>query len=287
MKKFYIKTLGCKTNAIESQIISENLKKLGFIETNKNEAEIYILNSCTVTSHSDNQAKYLLKQIKKENPKIKTILVGCMAQTAGIKIENADLILGNNEKLEIEKYIEKLFENGENLFVQDIFKVREYKNKTLINSKSTRPNVKIQDGCNNRCAYCLIPFARGNSRSNSIQNIIEQINLHIQNNKKEIVLTGIHIGQWGLDLGLKFVDLLKEVEKTEIKRYRLGSLYVNEIDDELFDFLKNSKKFCPHFHLSLQSLCDKTLKNMNRNYTKNEAFQLAIHWLRHYNGLSK
>lgn len=272
MKKFYIKSLGCKTNQIEGQIIAESLMNLGFIETkNKLEAEIYILNSCTVTEHSDNQASYLIKQIKAQKPDIKVILTGCSAQTKDRETFGADLILGNREKLDIEKYINELFKDEKKAYVDDIFSQSEYNNKFIYKTSSTRPPVKIQDGCNNRCAFCLIPYARGNSRSNSIENVIKQINIHTQNNRKEIVLTGIHIGQWGLEFNKSPVDLLKEIEKTDILRYRLGSLYVNEIDDELFDFLRNSKKFCPHFHLSLQSLCDKTLSDMKRNYTKKDS----------------
>lgn len=271
-KKFFIKTLGCKTNEIESQIIKESLLNKGFIKTdNRLEADIYILNSCTVTSHSDNQALYLIKQIRKDKPDIKIILTGCLAQTGNPDEINADLILGNNEKLDIDKYIENLFEKNKTVFADNIFNTKEYNNKFLYNASSTRPSVKIQDGCNNRCSYCLIPYARGNSRSNNIENIIKQINLHIKNNKKEIVLTGIHIGQWGIEFNQNLINLLKEIEKTDILRYRLGSLYINEIDDNLLEFLQNSKKFCPHFHLSLQSLTDKTLKNMNRFYTRKEA----------------
>ena len=274
--KFYIKSLGCKTNQIEGQIIKESLTNKGYIEVkNKLEADIFIINSCTVTSHSDNQVLYLIKQIKQENPNIKVILTGCTAQTIEKdKIKDINLVLGNNEKLKIEEYIDNLSKNEKNIYVEDIFNQKTYTDKILQKTTSTRPSVKIQDGCNNRCSYCLIPFARGNSRSNKIENIIEQINIHTQNNRKEIVLTGIHIGQWGLEWGLSLVDLLKEIEKTDILRYRLGSLYVNEIDDNLFEFLVNSKKFCPHFHLSLQSLCDKTLKNMNRFYTKKEALDM-------------
>lgn len=271
-KKFFIKTLGCKTNEIESQIIKESLLNKGYIKTdNRLEADIYILNSCTVTSHSDNQALYLIKQIRKDKPDIKIILTGCLAQTGNPDEINADLILGNNEKLDIDKYIENLFEKNKAVFADNIFNTKEYNNKFLYNASSTRPSVKIQDGCNNRCSYCLIPYARGNSRSNNIENIIKQINLHIKNNKKEIVLTGIHIGQWGIEFNQNLINLLKEIEKTDILRYRLGSLYINEIDDNLLEFLQNSKKFCPHFHLSLQSLTDKTLKNMNRFYTRKEA----------------
>ena len=275
MKKFYIKSLGCKTNQIEGQIIAEALINSGFIQVkNKHEADIYILNSCTVTHHADNQALYLIKQIKNDVPNIKVILTGCSAQTMDKNEINADLILGNNEKLNIDKYIKELFEDKKNAHVDDIFNSKIYNDKLILKTNSTRPPVKIQDGCNNRCSYCLIPYARGNSRSNSVENIIKQINIHIENKRKEIVLTGIHIGQWGQEWNKNLLDLLKEIEKTEIMRYRLGSLYVNEIDDNMLEFLSKSEKFCPHFHLSLQSLCDKTLKNMNRSYTKDYALSV-------------
>lgn len=142
-------------------------------------------------------------------------------------------------------------------------------NRTVLNDTTkTRASLKIQDGCDNRCSYCIIPFARGKSRSADKDFIIEQINNFSKNDFKEVVFTGIHIGQWGKDLGSELLDLLKAVEaNTTIERYRLGSLNPLEITDEMLEFLKNSKKFCPHFHLSLQSACDKTLRSMNRFYT--------------------
>ena len=278
MKKFYIKSLGCKQNALEGQIIASNLKNSGYIEVNNiKDADIFILNSCTVTSHTDSSVNYLLNSAKKNNPNIKTVLTGCVAQTykqhKSFDYEKIDLILGNSEKMQIEKYIENLFKNEEKFFVEDIFKVKTFENQFLKDYTTSRASIKIQDGCNNRCSYCIIPYARGNSRSNSINNIIKQIKLAQQNNIKEIVLTGIHIGQWGLENNQTLLDLLVEIEKTSIPRYRLGSLYVNEIDDKLINFLKKSDKFCPHFHLSLQSLCDKTLKNMNRSYTSSFALK--------------
>lgn len=270
MKTFHIKSLGCKQNQLEGQIIENILKEKGYETASVECADVYIINSCSVTSHSDSEVHYLLNQAKKINPSIKTILTGCCAQTCkqhkDFNYSIADLVLGNIEKMDIDKYIEL-----KGFFVGDIFKQDEFKNKFLINPNSTRVSVKIQDGCNNRCSYCIIPYARGKSRSNSSENILKQIELVVDKGIKEIVLTGIHIGDWGLEKGKKFIDLLKLIEKTEIARYRLGSLYVNELDDELIEFLSKSAKFCPHFHLSLQSLCDKTLKSMNRKYSVKEA----------------
>ena len=273
MKKFYLKSLGCKQNQLEGQIIENELIKIGYENcADLENSDIYILNSCSVTSHSDSQVNYLLNHAKKINPNIKTILTGCTAQTykqhSDFDYSNIDLVLGNSEKIFIEEYIDK-----KGFFVDDIFNKKEFEGKFLVNPNTTRVSIKIQDGCNNRCAYCIIPYARGNSRSNSIENIIEQINIVVEKGIKEIVLTGIHIGQWGQEWNLSLLDLLKEIEKTDIPRYRLGSLYVNELDDELIEFLSKSDKFCPHFHLSLQSLCDKTLKNMNRKYTVDEAMK--------------
>ena len=279
-KTFVLKSLGCKQNALEGQIISNELLALGYKEEKdiKN-ADIYILNSCSVTSHSDSQANYLLNHAKRLNPNIKTVLTGCCAQTykehKDFNYSDIDLVLGNLEKMEIEKYIGNLFKDEKKVFVQDIMEKKDFQNKFLLDPRSTRVSIKIQDGCNNRCSYCIIPYARGNSRSNSEKNILEQIELVSKKGIKEIVLTGIHIGQWGLEFNKTLLDLLKEIEKSSIHRFRLGSLYVNEIDDEMIEFLANSKKFCPHFHLSLQSLCDKTLKNMNRFYKTSDVFEVV------------
>ena len=279
-RKFFIKTLGCKTNAIEEQIIIEQMEKNGWQKAQScPEADIFILNSCSVTSHSDSQSAYLLNKAKRENPRIINILGGCCAQTIDLhknfNTDNIDLILGNNEKLDIYNYIDKYFKEHTKKCVGDIFKVDEFNCKIVENPNQTRVSIKIQEGCNNRCSYCIIPYARGNSRSNSVGNILSQIKRLVEFGTKEIVLTGIHIGQWGSENNSRLIDLLCEIEKTEIARYRLGSLYINELDDNMIDFLKKSKKFCAHFHLSLQSLCDKTLKNMNRNYCANEAVLLV------------
>lgn len=279
MKKFLLKSLGCKQNALEGQIIENELVELGYkkVEDIK-QADIYILNSCSVTSHSDSQVNYLLNLAKRQNPCVKSVLTGCCAQTYKLhkdfNYSSIDLILGNTEKLEIKKYIDNLFKDEKVVFVENIMLKKDFENKFLINPTTTRVNIKIQDGCNNRCSYCIIPYARGNSRSNSVENIIKQIKMVTEKGIKEIVFTGIHIGQWGLEFNKTLLDLLKEVEKFDIPRYRLGSLYINELDDEMIEFLSKSEKFCPHFHLSLQSVCDKTLADMNRKYTVQEVFDV-------------
>ncbi len=266
MKNFYLKSLGCKQNQLEGQIIADSLKSIGFIETELKKADIFLINSCSVTSQADSTVNYLYNHAKKTNPNIKVALLGCVSQTykehSTFVYSNYELVLGNKEKMDIVNYI-----NKEGFFVGDIIKEKTFDNKFLLNPTSTRVSIKIQDGCNNNCSYCIIPYARGKSRSNSVDNIINQIELVCAKGIKEIVLTGIHIGQWGFEFNQTLVDLLKIIEQTKIARYRLGSLYINELDDKTIDFLAQSDKFCPHFHLSLQSLCDKTLKAMNRNYS--------------------
>ncbi len=269
MNKFIIKTLGCKTNQIESAIIEEKLIEAGFVlEKSIEESNFYILNSCSVTDNADCKALSLLRSVKKQNPSIKTILTGCFAQlehkSLAKKIE-IDFLVGNNEKLDIPKIIEL----KSKICVSDIFDSKKFNYQKLKSIHKTRAIVKIQDGCNNRCSYCTIPLARGINRSNSIKNIIEQITVLEENGFDEVVFTGIHIGQWGQDLApcLSLIDLLKEVEKTKITRYRLGSLNPLELNDNLLNFLSVSDKFCPHFHMSLQSGCDKILAAMNRMYS--------------------
>lgn len=267
MKSFNIHTMGCKANQFESSIIEENLIKNGYVKVkNIADADIYILNSCSVTHKSDNEAMYLLRAAKHKNADIITILTGCVAQIQKqelLKNDFIDYVIGNDEKLNLIDYIN----SDEKLHAKDIMQQSEFNKVELIDTTKTRASLKIQDGCDNRCTYCIIWKARGKSRSADSEFIIEQINNFSQNGFKEVMLTGIHIGQWGKDFGLSLLDLLKEIEeKTTIERYRLGSLNPTEITDEMLEFLKSSKKFCQHFHLSLQSANDKTLCSMNRFY---------------------
>lgn len=275
MKRFLIKTHGCKSNQLESAVIKEKLQNAGFIECfNIDETDIFILNSCSVTENADNEALRTVRHIKANHPDITTVLTGCSAQLNAeklIKLPFIDIVLGNNDKFNITE----LLKNHKSC-VNDIFQVNEFNNQLIHNYSNTRGYLKIQDGCNNYCSYCTIPLARGKSRSNPVKNILEQIKIYTDIGIKEIVLTGIHIGQWGVDFTdpLKLYNLLEAIENTNIKRYRLGSLNTLEIDDELLSFLSQSQKFCPHFHLSLQSLTDKTLKAMNRKYTAQSCLEL-------------
>lgn len=259
--------MGCKANQFESAIIEEDLIKNGLEKVKDvKDADFYILNSCSVTHKSDNEAMYLLRAAKHKNPNVVTIATGCMAQIEKeelLKNDFIDYVVGNDEKL----HLYEIISSDTKFLAKDILKLAEFSKVELIDTTKTRASLKIQDGCDNRCTYCIIWKARGKSRSADSDFIVEQINNFSKHGFKEVMLTGIHIGQWGKEFGLTLLDLLKEIEKrTTIERYRLGSLNPTEITDELLDFLSKSDKFCSHFHLSLQSANDKTLRSMNRFY---------------------
>ena len=277
-KTFYIHTMGCKANQFETALIIENFETHGLRHVEKIEdAGMYILNSCTVTHKSDSEALYLLRNAKHKNPDVITVLTGCVAQIEKEKLlENdfIDYVIGNDEKLTLYEILEKIKQEKSRCAAKDIMNLPDFHKAVLIDTAKTRASLKIQDGCDNRCSYCIIPFARGKSRSADIDFVIEQINNFSKHGFHEVVLTGIHIGLWGKDFGLTLIDLFKEIEsKTTIERYRLGSLNPLEITDELLEFLSKSEKFCPHFHLSLQSACNKTLKSMNRFYKVEDYLQ--------------
>ncbi len=266
MKKFYLKSMGCKSNQFEGQIVAQNLVEAGYNEVkNQEDADYYILNSCSVTHKSDNEALYLLRHA--HNIGLKTILTGCVAQIEKedlLKEPYIDYVYGNEDKFKI---AELLKENKE-FAVKDLMNEQEFCKVTLEDTTKTRISLKIQDGCDNRCSYCVIPYGRGKSRSADSNFVINEINKYVEHGYKEVVLTGIHIGLWGKEFDKEILDLLREIEtKTSVPRYRLGSLNPHEITPELLDFLQSSEKFCPHFHLSLQSACNRTLKRMNRHYT--------------------
>lgn len=258
--------MGCKANQFEGQITAQNLVQNGFQEVKKlNDAEYYILNSCSVTHKSDNEAMYLLRHAHSLG--LKTILTGCVAQIEKDKLLDEpfiDFVFGNEDKFFIAEYLKE----GKNCVIKDLMCEKEFCKARLDDTTKTRISLKIQDGCDNRCSYCIIPFGRGKSRSADADFIINEISRYTNLGYKEVVLTGIHIGLWGKEFDKELLDLLKEIEeRTSIPRYRLGSLNPHEITPVLLDFLQTSEKFCPHFHLSLQSACNRTLKRMNRHYS--------------------
>lgn len=266
MATFLIKTFGCKTNQTESAVMEEKLLAAGFLAAeNVETCNYYVFNSCAVTLEAEKKLLQAIKSVKHKNPNVKIILTGCYAQLHKDE-ENPliDKIFGIYEKPDVVEIIK----SNEKKFVTEINEHRDFRYEKLSNFNRTRATIKIQDGCNNRCSYCTICIARGLSRSCDEKDVLEQIDALTRNGYNEIVLTGIHVGQWGLDFSEKknLLDLLKLIDKTDAKTVRIGSLDPNELTEELIDFLSSSEKFCPHFHLSLQSLCDKTLKNMNRHY---------------------
>ena len=265
-KKFYLKSMGCKSNQFEGQIVAQNLVEAGYTQVKKQEdSDYYILNSCSVTHKSDNEALYLLRHAHSLG--LKTILTGCVAQIEKEKLlaePYIDYVYGNEDKFKIAE----LLEENKEFAVKDLMSEQEFCKVTLEDTTKTRISLKIQDGCDNRCSYCVIPYGRGKSRSADTDFIINEINKYVEHGYKEVILTGIHIGLWGKEFDKEILDLLKEIEKrTYIPRYRLGSLNPHEITPELLNFLQSSEKFCPHFHLSLQSACNRTLKRMNRHYS--------------------
>ena len=266
MKKFYLKSMGCKSNQFEGQIVTQKLCDAGFIEVkNQKDADYFILNSCSVTQTSDNEAMYLLRHA--HGLGLKTILTGCIAQIEQEKLLEQsfiDYVYGNEDKFNIAN----LLIEDEKYAVQDLMVKKDFCKVILDDTSKTRISLKIQDGCDNRCSYCIIPYGRGKSRSADSEFIVNEINRYANIGYNEVILTGIHIGLWGKEHGQELLDLLIEIEnKTKIKRYRLGSLNPHEITPKLLNFLQQSEKFCPHFHLSLQSACNATLKRMNRHYS--------------------
>lgn len=258
--------MGCKSNQFEGQIVAENLVKEGYTQTSSLEdADFYILNSCSVTHKSDNEAFYLLRHAHSVG--LKTILTGCIAQIEKenlLKEDFVDYVFGNEDKFKLAEHLKK----NENYSVKNLMEETEFYPVKLNDTTKTRMSLKIQDGCDNRCSYCVIPFGRGKSRSAKSEFVINEINRYVENGYKEVVLTGIHIGLWGKEWDKDILYLLKQVEeKTYIPRYRMGSLNPHEISSDLLSFLQKSEKFCPHFHLSLQSACNNTLKRMNRHYS--------------------
>ncbi len=278
-KKVAFFTLGCKVNQYETNAMRQKFIESGYkIEEFENKADIYVINTCTVTNMSDRKSRQMLRRVKQQNNDSVLVVTGCYAQVAKDELENIkdiDIILGNTEKKEIVKYIEEYFENKRKQdIVADIMK-----EKSIVEFGSTaytekaRAVVKIQDGCDRFCSYCIIPYARGRVRSRTKIDICREIEQIAKKGIKEIVITGIHIASYGKDFKSQtsLIDLLEEINKIEgIQRIRLGSLEPTIIDEEFVKRLVKLEKICDHFHLSLQSGCDDTLKRMNRRYTVSE-----------------
>lgn len=241
-------------------------------------ADIYIINTCTVTNMSDRKSRQMLRRMKEQNQNAIVVAVGCYAQVAKEelkKIPEIDLVLGNNEKLKITDYVEDYIEKNENqIEIEDVMHSKEfYDFGDVTFTEKTRAVIKIQDGCDRFCSYCIIPYARGRVRSRKPESIVSEIEKIAKEGIKEVVITGIHIASYGKDFknDYRLIDLLEELNKINgIERIRLGSIEPLLITEEFVNRLKKLEKVCHHFHLSLQSGCNETLKRMNRRYTIEE-----------------
>ena len=269
--------------------MQEFLKKGYEIVENTQKADIYIVNTCTVTNMSDRKSRQMLRRVKELNPKAIVVASGCYVQVAKKELENIkeiDLILGNNEKNKIVGYIEKYIKDKNNqLEIEDVMQTKEFVDFGEVTyTEKTRAVIKIQDGCDRFCSYCIIPYARGRVRSRKPENVISEIEKISKEGIKEVVITGIHVASYGKDFKEKFglIDLLEEINKLNgIERIRLSSIEPTIIDKEFLERLTKLEKICPHFHLSLQSGCDETLKRMNRRYTTTK-FKEIVGLLREY-----
>ena len=266
------------------QFINNNYKIVKFEEF----ADVYIINTCTVTNMSDRKSRQIIRRAKQVNPNSILVATGCYAQTAQEeleKISDIDLIVGNTEKKDIVKIIEEYRDNknSDRIRISDINKQKEFVDfGNITYTDKTRAVIKVQDGCNNFCSYCIIPYAKGRVRSRKLENVIEEIKGIAAKGIKEVVITGIHVASYGIDFdsNVRLIDLLEAIEKIDgIERIRLGSLEPNIITEKFVDRLKKVTKMCDHFHLSLQSGCDETLKRMNRKYTV-ENFEKEVNLLR-------
>lgn len=280
-KKVAFHTLGCKVNTYETDAMEQMLLSHGYeIVSFENQADIYIINTCSVTNMADRKSRQMLHKAKKKNPNAVVVAAGCYVQAAPKEVladAGVDLVIGNNRKQDLVQILEDYFKEHREEAVIDINKEQEYEELELdFVSDHTRAYIKVQDGCNQFCSYCIIPYTRGRVRSRAKQDVISEIKRIAKNGTKEVVLTGIHLSSYGKDLkdGTDLLDLIKAVQEVNgIQRIRLGSLEPRIITLEFAQELRKLNKFCPHFHLSLQSGCEATLKRMNRHYTPEEYYE--------------
>lgn len=269
--KFY--TLGCKVNQYESQAIGEQLKKRGFeIIDGKEKADVVIVNSCTVTAAADQKTRQAVRRFKRQNPHGIVVLTGCMPQAYPDKAKElleADIVLGNKNNKELPDILESFIKYGSRRFeVREHLKGDSFAGDTITAfEERTRAYVKIQDGCNRFCSYCVIPYSRGRVRSKPLCELKTELEHLSANGYKEVVLVGINLSSYGSDIDSTFPEAVKVANDTEgILRVRLGSLEPDHLTDEVIEELSKCEKLCPQFHISLQSGCDSTLKRMNRHY---------------------
>ncbi len=269
--KVGIYTLGCKVNTYESEFIISLFKNRGYeICDFDDECDIYIINTCTVTNNSDRKDRKIINSVKNKDACI--VVCGCFVESAkDYDFTGIDVVIGNYNKSNIVDYVEEHLKTGKQIIAKDNIMTVPFEDMEINHFESrTRAFVKIQDGCENYCAYCIIPFVRGRCRSKDKDSVIREITTLVNNGYKEIVLTGIHTGSYGIDLGIKFSDLIEEILAIPgLERLRISSIEITELDDKFFKLLENIK-LCNHLHVPLQSGSSNVLKLMNRKYTKEE-----------------
>ena len=279
--KFSIITFGCKVNSYESEFMKEQLLKNKYVyEDDYKKADIVIVNTCSVTNTADNKSKKMIRAIKRENPESILMVCGCTAENKREELNNLDIdiLIGNKEKSMVVKLIEDFMDKKEKYIKFYDGRKLEFEDMQIKDFNLTRAFVKIQDGCNNYCAYCIIPYVRGSIRSKKMEDVIEEVKELVEIGHKEIVLTGINTGAYGKELGTyDLTDLIRNLSQIEgLKRIRVSSIEMTEINDKFINELKTNDKLCGHLHVSLQSGSEYILKLMNRKYTKEEYYNNII-----------
>ncbi len=285
-KKVVYHTLGCKLNFAETSAIGKQLADEGFAKARAGEeADVCIINTCSVTDTADHKCRQAINRLHRQHPNAKMIVTGCYAQLKPEEIsaiDGVDLVLGANEKFDILQYLQKWEENdGSKIDRGNILKVKQFR-PSISHDDRTRYFLKIQDGCDYYCSFCTIPFARGRSRSGSIADTVKMAEDTIALGAKEIVLTGVNTGEFGVKNGETFIDLLRELDKIDAEvRFRISSVEPNLMTEEIIRFVSESKRFMPHFHIPLQSGSDEILRIMKRRYTT-ALFKERVAIIRHY-----
>ena len=281
MKKAALHNLGCKVNAYETEAMQQLLEQAGYeIVPFEEKADVYIVNTCTVTNIADRKSRQMLHRAKKQNPEALVVAAGCYVQAAEAELKEdsaVDLLIGNNRKKDLISILEAYESGVQEDAVIDINHTKEYEALSVTQTaEHTRAYVKVQDGCNQFCTYCIIPYARGRVRSREMQDVEQEVRTLAGNGYQEVVLTGIHLSSYGIDFDGQrhLIELIRAVHEIEgIRRIRLGSLEPGIVTEEFAEALASMPKICPHFHLSLQSGCDAVLKRMNRKYTSGEYYE--------------
>ncbi len=286
MKKVAFCTLGCKVNQYETEAMTALFKNRGYeIASFQDICDIYVINTCTVTGEGERKSRQMIRRAHSLNPESVVVVTGCYSQVATEKVASLDgvsIVMGTSERARIVEIVEEYIEKNKKPQIEDIMKKRDYEEMHISSYEDkTRAFVKIEDGCTEFCSYCIIPFARGPVRSRNPESIKKEVETLAENGYREIVLTGIHIGSYGKDLKDKtLIDAIKAANEVEkIKRIRLGSVEPRVLTEDFINEIKNMPKVCDHFHISLQSGCDRTLKAMNRKYTTKE-YELCVKNLR-------